>query len=159
MKDRAKSFLEVVLMLIINLVVITLLYIQEGKASEPNECTPDTISEPEFISQLPSEGLISALEYYEIKHPDIVYAQAILETGYFKSSVCINKNNLFGLYNSKKNEYYSFNHWSESVLAYREWIQKRYKPPEDYYDFLQRIRYASDPQYVYKLREIVTRNK
>ena len=90
-----------------------------------------------------------------VQHSDIVYAQAILETGHFKSVGCLEHNNLFGLYNSKTKRYYRFNHWSESVIAYREWIQRRYKPPEDYYRFLSRIRYASDTTYIVKLKQIV----
>lgn len=43
-------------------------------------------------------------------------------------------------------------------MAYREWIQKRYKPPEDYYRFLQRIGYAKDPRYIHKLKQIVNSN-
>lgn len=44
------------------------------------------------------------------------------------------------------------------MVAYREWIQKRYKPPEDYYRFLQRIGYAKDPRYIHKLKQIVNSN-
>ena len=65
--------------------------------------------QPDFFNKLPQEGLMEALEYYEIKHPQIVYAQAILETGHFKSNVCLNYNNLFGLYDSKNKDYYISN--------------------------------------------------
>lgn len=163
MKDRTKSLIEVVLIIDISLIAITLLYIHKSKAfkSAINAISVvDSIpSEPEFMSQTPSEGLKTALEYYEIRYPDIVYAQAVLETGHFKSTVCLNYNNLFGLYNSKKKEYYKFNHWSESVVAYKEWIQKKYEPPEDYYSFLYRIHYGSDPKYTHKLKKIVNKNK
>ena len=52
-------------------------------------------SQPSFKDKSPEEGLKEALAYYGIKCPNIVYAQAVLETGYFTSSVCQNKNNLF----------------------------------------------------------------
>lgn len=164
MKDRIKAFIGVVSMIGISSIVITYMYIHEGKTLEASiDTTPiiiDTIPpEPKFMAQTPDEGLKAALEYYEIQCSDIVYAQAILETGYFKSAVCLNHNNLFGLYDSKKMEYYRFEHWSESVVAYKKWIQERYKPPEDYYNFLKRIHYASDPQYIDKLKKIVSKNK
>lgn len=138
---------------------ITFVYTYESNAQAPNENTqllPNTV--PSFYSKSPQEGLWDALIYYDIKHPDIVYAQAILETGYFKSKGCIKDHNLFGLYNSKKQRYYKFNHWTESVKAYKEWIQYRYKPPNDYYGFLEKIHYAEDPMYTTKLKQIVKKH-
>ena len=111
--------------------------------------------QPDLCSKLPQEGLMEALEYYEVKHPQIVYAQAILETGHFKSNVCLNYNNLFGLYDSKNKDYYKFNHWTESIVAYKEWIQKKYQPPNNYYVFLEEINYASDKEYISILKSIV----
>lgn len=114
--------------------------------------------QPDFFNKLPQEGLIEALEYYGVEHPQIVYAQAVLETGHFKSDLCLNDNNLFGLYNSKKHRYYTFDHWTESVVAYLDYVQRRYKPPNDYYKFLLDIGYAKDPNYISKLKGIVNRN-
>ena len=111
-----------------------------------------------FFSKSPQEGLMEALEYYEVKHPQIVYAQAVLETGHFKSDLCLKGNNLFGLYNSKKHRYYTFDHWTESIVAYLNYVQYRYKPPNDYYKFLSDIGYAEDPNYINKLKGIVSRN-
>lgn len=111
--------------------------------------------QPDFFSKSPQEGLMEALEYYEVKHPQIVYAQAVLETGHFKSNVCLNYNNLLGLYDSKNKDYYKFNHWAESIVAYKEWIQKKYQPPNNYYVFLEEINYASDKKYISTLKSIV----
>ena len=115
------------------------------------------LEQPEFLlSEMPTkEYLLDALEYYEVKHPDIVYAQAILETGNLRSKVCKEYNNLFGLWDSRNHCYYSFNHWSESVVAYIDYIQDRYEPPSDYYKFLSDIGYAEDPDYINKLKRIV----
>lgn len=79
--------------------------------------------QPDFFSKSPQEGLMEALEYYGVKHPQIVYAQAVLETGYFKSDACLTNNNLFGLYDSKNKKYYKFNHWTNSVEAYVNMVQ------------------------------------
>lgn len=115
------------------------------------------IKKPEFFNKSPEEGLMEALRYYGIHHPKIVYAQAILETGHFKSDLCVNNNNLFGLYDSSRKKYYDFNHWSESVLMYKQLVQYKYKPPNDYYKFLDNIGYAEDPHYINKLKRIVKR--
>ena len=113
------------------------------------------LEQPEFLLKSPEEGLIEALDYYNVEYPNIVYAQAILETGHFKSKVYREYNNLFGLYNSKTKSYYKFDHWSESVIAYLDFIQNKYKPPNDYYKFLSDIGYAEDPEYINKLKRIV----
>lgn len=130
--------------------------------SIPTKAVPKVIiiDEPEFLSSdCPNRDLlIDALEYYDVKHPDIVYAQAILETGHFKSRVCKEYNNLFGLYNSYTKDYYKFDHWSDSVLAYVDMIQYKYQQGENYYDFLERIGYAEDPYYTNKVKSIVKQN-
>lgn len=121
----------------------------------------DTIinKQPKFFIQQPSEGIEEALSYYGLKHKDIVLAQAILETGHFTSRICLEYNNLFGLYDSKNKDYYRFNHWSESVVAYKEWIQKKYQPPDDYYIFLKKINYAEKEDYTRLLKKIVKSRK
>lgn len=78
----------------------------------------------------------------------------MLETGKFKSKICKENNNLFGLYNSKDKEYYKFNHWKESVIAYKK-IQNKYESSDSYYTFLRKINYAEDPEYINKIKEIV----
>ena len=102
--------------------------------------------------ELTIENLYAALKKHGIKFPKIVLAQAILETGYFRSRVCNEHNNLFGLRHSKG--YYSFDHWEESVIAYRDKVQYRHRDGEGYYFFLKRIGYASAPDYINKVREI-----
>ena len=86
-----------------------------------------------------------------ILYPKIVLAQAILETGWFRSSVCRNKHNLFGLTNPCTGKYYEFNHWTESVRAYYTKVQYKYKGG-NYLLWLDEIGYAEDPRYV---REII----
>lgn len=163
MRERIESLIKVALMIGICVGGIFFMYQLEGKADTPNNSAsspPDTItSVPVFMDRTAKEGLIDALKYYDIQHPDIVYAQALLETGHFKSVGCLKHHNLFGLYNSKAKRYCRFNHWTESIIAYKEWIQRRYKPPEDYYRFLKRINYASDPLYIRKLKQIVRQNE
>ena len=104
--------------------------------------------------ELTIENLYAALKKHGIKYPKIVLAQAILETGRFRSRVCNVQNNLFGLRHSKG--YYSFEHWEESVIAYRDKVQYKHRDGEGYYSFLKRIGYASAPDYINKVREIAS---
>lgn len=145
-----------VFLFLLSIAVICLgVFKNEGKADTIVEMQEDSI--PSFYSKSPQNGLYEAMEFYNIHHQDIVFAQAVLETGNFSSKLCVDHNNLFGLYDSKHGRYYRFNHWTESVEAYQKWIQKRYKPPHDYYHFLDRIGYATDRNYTSKLKRIVIR--
>ena len=87
-----------------------------------------------------------------IKHPKIVLAQAKLETGDYTSNLSRKHGNLFGLKGRKG--YAKFNNWKESVVAYRDWVQYKYKGG-DYYAFLKKIGYASDPRYIEKIKQMV----
>lgn len=107
-----------------------------------------------FENKTPEEGIDKALQYYNIEHPTIVKAQAILETAHFTSDLCIKNNNLFGLYDSKNKKYYSYNHWWESIEAYKKLIQRKYNNSKYYYMFLEDIKYAKDKEYINKLKEI-----
>ena len=109
---------------------------------------------PTFEYKTPEEGIDEALIYYGIEHPTIVKAQAILETGNFTSDLCLKNNNLFGLYDSKNKRYYSYNHWWESIEAYKKLIQRKYNNSKYYYKFLEDIKYAKDKEYINKLKEI-----
>lgn len=123
-----------------------------------NDSIPVKLEQPEFfLEDTPTVSLVmEACEYYDIKHSDIVTAQAILETGHFRSEGCTKDNNLFGLYNSHKREFFKFNHWTESVKAYRDMVQYRYKEG-DYYTWLDNIGYAEDSIYVAKVKIIRNR--
>ena len=107
-----------------------------------------------FVNKTPEEGIDEALQYYNIEHPTIVKAQAILETAHFTSDLCIKNNNLFGLYDSKNKKYYSYNHWWESIEAYKKLVQRKYNNSKYYYMFLEDIKYAKDKEYINKLKEI-----
>lgn len=82
-----------------------------------------------------------------------VLAQAVLETGHFQSRVCKQYNNLFGLYDSKKGDYFRFERWEDSVAGYKRMIQYRYKGG-NYLYFLKRIGYAEDPRYISKVAKL-----
>ena len=91
-----------------------------------------------------------------ILYPKIVLAQAILETGWFRSSVCRNKHNLFGLTNPRTGKYYEFNHWTESVRAYYTKVQYKYKGG-NYLLWLDEIGYAEDSDYVLVITKILNK--
>lgn len=105
--------------------------------------------------KLPNDGLpeLTIPNLYEeirrnrIVYPKIVLAQAILETGWFRSPACRNKHNLFGLTNPRTGEYFEFDHWTESVRAYYTMVQYKYKGG-NYLLWLDQIGYAEDKGYI-----------
>lgn len=97
------------------------------------------------------EQVAAELKRQGIPQPDIVLAQARLETGNFTSRRCRVRHNLFGLKHGGK--YSSYRRWQDSVTDYKRSISSRYTGG-DYYAFLQRIKYASDPNYIQKLKRM-----
>lgn len=107
------------------------------------------------LPELTIPNLLAEIRRNGIRHPKIVLAQAILETGWFRSSVCRNKHNLFGLTNPRTKTYYEFDHWTESVRAYYTKVQYRWtrkhrdtKADTDYLRWLRDIGYAEDLGYI-----------
>ena len=74
------------------------------------------------------ENLYAEIIKKEIKFPKIVWAQAILESGHFKSSVFKTNNNLFGMMMPRKRKtvalsspsvYAKYESWQASVYDYK----------------------------------------
>lgn len=116
-----------------------------------------------------TENLKKEIERLNIKHSDIVYAQAVLETAEFKSRVFKNNNNLFGMklaYSRPttalgmelNHAYYSS--WKESVLDYALWQSSfgRRLSRDEYLDLISKI-YAEDKSYINKIMKLTNGNK
>ena len=133
----------------------TVVYKEINKPNQSNQhiisADTDTIK---AYSSLVDSNVYREIVANKIHHPDIVLAQAKLETGNYKSKACTVYNNLFGL-RKPDGSYYKFNSWKESVQAYKDWVQNKYTPPNDYYDFLDSIGYAEDESYTNKLRDML----
>ena len=111
------------------------------------------VSERKELPALTIPNLYQEIIRNGIRHPKIVLAQAILETGWFRSPLCRNRHNLFGLTNPKTGKYYEFNHWTESVRAYYTKVQYKYKGG-NYLLWLHKIGYAEDPRYVREVMKV-----
>ncbi|MFM7234377.1 MAG: glucosaminidase domain-containing protein [Flavobacteriales bacterium] len=96
-------------------------------------------------AQKKNQAFIDSVACYicasNIAHKEIVMHQAIVETGWFRAEFLMSRNNLFGF---RSKNYLRFNNWKESVDYYEQWQKKRYtNPKEDYYKFLERIKYGA----------------
>lgn len=101
-----------------------------------------------------------------VMHPDIVYAQSLLETGGFKSHIFRSNNNLFGMKvarsrpttaKGENNGHAYYDHWTKSVIdyaLYQSAFLRKFKKESDYMDYIS-ANYAEDPVYISKVRKIV----
>jgi flagellum-specific peptidoglycan hydrolase FlgJ len=104
------------------------------------------------IPELTVDNLKMELEKYGVQHAEIVLRQAISETGWFNCTSCsMDMNNIFGFIYKKK--YLQFDNWVESVKYYKWWQDKLYSKG-NYYDFLKKVGYATDPRYINLLKSI-----
>lgn len=108
--------------------------------------------------------LVHYLEILNVKHPDIVYAQAKLESGNFNSPLFKLNNNLFGMKAIGKRPTTSigsrygfayFKTWRDSVLDYviYQCLYLNNKSYEEYLHYLDTV-YAEDPDYINKIKNI-----
>lgn len=105
-----------------------------------------------ILAVLNEKNLRKELNKHNIPHKNIVIAQAKLESGNFKSNLTKTHQNIFGL--KKGNNYRKYSHWSECVIDYKKHISSKYKGGS-YYVFLDRIGYASNPNYITLLKSMV----
>lgn len=109
--------------------------------------------------ELNKENFFIVCEELGLVHSDVIYAQALLESGHFTSGWYKTHNNFLGLWNSYKSEPYSFPHWSDCLRGYRDYIQYRYDEEmgttDEYLIFLDELGYAEDPDYDSKIRRML----
>lgn len=122
---------------------------------------PDTFTE---------DKLISYLKDLNIKYPEVVYAQAIIESGNFTSKQFKKDNNLFGMQKARcritlsldsKGNYAKFNTWRESVIDYgfyQSQFIKKIKSRDDYINYLGN-NYAKSSIYKDVIEKTVNRIK
>ena len=135
-------------------------------------CSFTTKNNPEPVL-LTHELLYEVINEKNIKHPEVVFAQAIIESGHFKSPLFINKNNLFGMKVPKKREttavnkgnkgYAKYHSWDSSVDDYLLWQKFTLKNKNEltktqYLSLLGKI-YAKDKNYITSLKRVMNKHK
>lgn len=156
MENRLSSLISSIVYYLGVLIWLSVLTYKINDLSKPPNIEFELkLNDSEFMKDLGASDItmLRACEYYGIKHPRIVTAQAILESGNFESKLFKEYNNPFGLYNSKKKDYFKFKHWTDAVAAYISMVEHRYAGG-DYYRFLEELPYAGDKRYIYKIKAI-----
>jgi len=102
------------------------------------------------LEEFNEDNFNKLMDILEIECPNIVIAQSKLETGNYTSSAFRNHNNLFGFMKGNSIRHYA--NWRESLIHYAHFQNINYKGG-DYYKFLVDVKYASDTNYIYKLKQ------
>ncbi len=129
----------------------------------------------EFVAEvtkpITGSSLVELIEQMNIQHPKIVVAQAIIESGHFKSKLFQVNHNLFGMRKAYQRpttripanidfyyESYAYYHnWQYSVFDYALWQSSfaRNLSETEYLDLLKRT-YAEDDEYISKIKTIIS---
>lgn len=84
--------------LCIGALILVALFVLTSLTKNKKEDDPNDVINDSFTKQ----ALVDEIKCHRFKYPDIVLAQAVLESGHFKSAVFKANNNLFGMKQPKK---------------------------------------------------------
>jgi hypothetical protein len=170
-KNVFASWVFFVTMLCTILVAVVIGIIRVNDVSFISEETKAIIlRESDKANEFSPEKLKAYILELNIRFPYIVYAQAQLETGEFKSKIFKENNNLFGMKvatrrpttnKGEDNGHAFYDHWKESVVDYAFYSAQylsHIKSESEYFEYLSQS-YAEDPNYVPKLRQIISKTK
>ena len=157
--------LAIILILMTSICIILGLMYSEKKEIKyiETESVPIVVGSSNIFS---SHELKQYIRSLNIRHADIVYAQAVLESNNFKSRIFIESNNLFGMKKAMQRPttctgthrgHASYSNWRQSVLDYALFqaaFLRDLKTREQYLSYLAQ-NYAEDPNYVTKLKSII----
>lgn len=126
------------------------------------------ISLEEERNSFSRDKLVDELKRLNVKYPHIVMAQAIVESGNFKSRIFKENNNLFGMKEAgvrintalgTQHGHAYYNNWLESIYDYA-FYQSRYlgtiKSEQQYFAYLSNS-YAEADHYVKTLKTVIER--
>lgn len=130
------------------------------------ESEPIVIKEHEPFSK---ENLKLLINELNIRFADIVFAQALLESGNFRSRIFLENNNMFGMkcarrrpttHHGELHGHAYFQTWEDCVLDYaffQTTYMKHISTKKEYFQYLA-DNYAEDPKYIDKLKIIINNN-
>jgi len=119
------------------------------------------------IDEFSPEKLLAFLKELNVRHADIVYAQAVLESYHFKSRIFRENNNFFGMKQAKSRPTTSkgtqhghayFDSWRDCAIDYALYSSKYLSrlSRSEYLEYLGQ-NYAEDRGYVSKLNQIISK--
>lgn len=131
--------------------------------SKTNQQTYEIIKEVISFSEL---NVYKQLVKIGVAYPDVVLAQAKIETGNFTSKIFRENNNMFGMKLPERRQttavgenhnHAKYTSWVQSIIDYKLWQDKMiHKAPTKraYLAYLRR-NYAEDKNYIKKIKQII----
>lgn len=130
---------------------------------------------PSFYAQdlaLTKKALWEKINEVGIKFPEIVFAQALLESGDLNSRLCRIHNNLFGMKLPEKRETLAFGAAKGGYAKYKDWthsvedyvlfqnyvFRKKDYSKTEYLAYIGRY-YSATPNYITRLKRVLNENK
>lgn len=145
------------------LFIITLLVLMTALQLAADGSINGTIIERWQGQPLTQENVALAIIDAGIQHPEIVFRQAMLESGWLRSGLATEGNNLFGMRRSLRRPCYAmqqsyrgyarFKHWIYSICDYKLW-QGCAAIKGDYYQYLLKRGYAANKNYTKHLKSL-----
>ena len=152
------------IMLLVGIVMLGLgIYLEQERQQQPSEKELKVLIEQ--ADPVTEEKFMAYLHELNVKFPEIVFAQAKLESGNFQSEVFRANHNMFGMKQAASRastnhgsnlNHAVYHHWREAVIDYALY-QASYlsdlHSKEEYYTYLSQ-HYAQDQTYVDKVKKI-----
>lgn len=116
------------------------------------------------------EALVKELKRLNVRFPEIILAQSILETGHFSSRIFVENNNLFGMKEARARSttaagtqlgHAFYDNWKQSVMDYalfQNAYMNRLRKEKSYLKYLEK-NYAEAENYDVRLLQIIEKEK
>lgn len=117
-------------------------------------------------SELSIDNVAAYLSLLNIDNKDIIFKQILLESGWLKSQLTLEYNNLLGMKlpsvrptvaTGKALGHATYNHWTDSIKDYILWQNywtESGLSTHDYYQFLSQVGYATATYYIPTLKRM-----
>lgn len=124
------------------------------------------LAKPTLKPKLEKEEVLNYMDSVGIQYPEIVWVQAVWETGHFRSKLYLYNNNLFGMRVARSRKhtaigkrfgYARYVSWQESVLDYKYFQQifiGKIKSKKDYFRYLDKY-YSGSKRYSKSIKKIL----
>lgn len=149
----------------ISLILVALIWVTTTFASNQKPLPLAKKDKHAFINSIFTPAyLIQAMYDYGIQHPEVVYAQALIESGNFTSWLFKHNHNIFGMklaifrkttaIGERKN-HARFNNWLDAVADYKLWQDAKFNGRQvSQAEYLKALsKYAADKKYIQKVRK------
>lgn len=164
--ERIKVWRYVILATILFATIVILSSFTHTKEIQTKYIEAEKKIELSIANEFSEEAFMEELKKYNFRYPDVIIAQARLESANFTSPIFREGNNIFGMKEAKSRlnvakgtfrNHALYNSWQESLFdraLYEASYTHKIKSKENYIEYLDRL-YAEDGSYAIKLKKAI----